>query len=356
MEFRLGELFSGPGGLALGAHLASGDVEGQKIIHGWATDYDRDTCATYARNIPGASKATVHCEDVRQLDVTRLPEIDAFAFGFPCNDFSVVGEQRGMDGAFGPLYSYGVAVLKHHQPKWFVAENVAGIRNANEGRAFEIILDELEGAGYRLTPHLYKFDEYGVPQARRRVLIVGIRNDLDVEFRVPSPAPYSEIDVSAGTALTNPPIPAGAFNNELTRQSDVVVERLKFIKPGQNAFTADLPEHLQLNVAGAKISQIYRRLDSARPAYTVTGSGGGGTHIYHWAEPRALTNRERARLQSFPDHYEFVGSKESVRKQIGMAVPVEGARVVIRAVLDSFAGNEYEWVQPNIERVTVQAS
>ncbi len=78
-----------------------------------------------------------------------------------------------------------------------------------------------------------------------------------------------------------------------------------------------------MNVKGAKISQIYKRLDPNKPAYTVTGSGGGGTHIYHYAEPRALTNRERARLQTFPDTYIFEGSKESVRKQIGMAVPAK---------------------------------
>lgn len=351
MEFRLGELFSGPGGLALGAHIASEEVRGPTIVHGWASDYDADTCATYVANIPGARRDTVYCKDVRELDIVSLPEIDAFAFGFPCNDFSVVGEQRGMEGAFGPLYSYGVSVLRSHQPKWFIAENVAGIRNANEGRAFEVILHELRESGYRLTPHLYKFDEYGVPQARRRVLIVGIREDLDVDFRVPSPKPYASLDVSAGTALTVPPIPLDAANNELTQQSARVVQRLQHILPGQNAFTADLPDSLRLNVAGAKISQIYRRLDAKKPAYTVTGSGGGGTHIYHWEEPRALTNRERARLQSFPDSYKFVGSKESVRKQIGMAVPVQGARVVVKAVLDSFAGNDYESIEPNIEQV-----
>lgn len=105
---------------------------------------------------------------------------------------------------------------------------------------------------------------------------------------------------------------------------------MSYIKPGENAFTADLPERLRLNVKGAKISQIYKRLDPNKPAYTVTGSGGGGTHIYHYAEPRALTNRERARLQTFPDTYIFEGSKESVRKQIGMAVPSKGAKVILK--------------------------
>ena len=91
-----------------------------------------------------------------------------------------------------------------------------------------------------------------------------------------------------------------------------------------------------------------KRLDPDKPAYTVTGSGGGGTHIYHWEEPRALTNRERARLQTFPDTFEFLGSKESVRKQIGMAVPCEGARIIFEAILNSFAGMDYESIPSNI--------
>lgn len=145
-----------------------------------------------------------------------------------------------------------------------------------------------------------------------------------------------------------PPIPYDAANNELTSQSPTVIERWKYIQPGQNAFTSDLPEELMLHVKDAKISQIYKRLDPAKPAYTVTGSD-GGTHIYHWSEPRALTNRERARLQTFPDNYIFEGNKESVRKQIGMAVPCRGARIIFEAILKTFAGIPYESMEANIE-------
>ena len=167
-------------------------------------------------------------------------------------------------------------------------------------------------------------------------------------FRVPSVEPYKGIDNSCRTAIENPPIPENAPNNERTRQSEMVIRRLQHILPGQNAFTADLPEDLQLNIKGARISQIYKRLDPDKPSYTVTGSGGGGTHIYHWEEPRALTNRERARLQTFPDTYVFQGSKESVRKQIGMAVPCRGAQIIFEAILKSFAGIEYPYTEANI--------
>ncbi len=348
MRFRLGELFCGPGGIAWGAtHADIGDPN-FAIIHQWANDYDASTCETYRHNICPDAPQTVYHEDIRNFDMTRLAPIDALAFGFPCNDYSVVGEQKGMNGVFGPLYSYGVKALKLFNPQWFLAENVGGLRNANEGKAFIKILTELREAGYTITPHLYKFEEYGIPQARHRIIIIGIRNDIDIKYRVPSTDPYQGIDNSCRTAIENPPIPEDAFNNEKTKQSPVVVKRLQYIQPGQNAFTADLPEDLQLHIKGAKISQIYKRLNPDRPSYTVTGSGGGGTHIYHWSEPRALTNRERARLQTFPDTYEFLGSKESVRKQIGMAVPCRGAQIICEAVLKCFAGIDYPYVEPNI--------
>lgn len=341
-EFKLGELFCGPGGLALGAISARIEDPEYRIIHKWANDYDASTCDTYRRNICPGDAESVICGDVRKLDIDSLGEIDALAFGFPCNDFSVVGEQKGFDGVFGPLYSYGVKVLKKYQPLWFLAENVGGLRSANEGKAFEKIKKDLIDVGYKIYPNLYKFEEYGVPQARHRMIIVGIRNDLPYEFKIPSTKPYEDCDVTCKTAIEVPPIPSYATNNEETKQSATVVERLKHIKPGQNAFTADLPEELRLNVKGAKISQIYKRLDPTKPAYTVTGSGGGGTHIYHYEEPRALTNRERARLQTFPDDYVFEGSKESVRKQIGMAVPAMGAKVIFEAILRTFAEIPYE--------------
>ncbi len=348
MIFRLGELFCGPGGIAIGATSASIEDKSYKIVHQWANDYDADTCNTYRQNICPDSPTSVYHEDVRKLNFDKLSSIDALAFGFPCNDYSVVGEQKGMNGVYGPLYSYGVKALHKFQPKWFLAENVGGLKNANDGKAFSKILSELRSAGYVVTPHLYKFEDYGIPQARHRIIIIGIRNDINVQFRVPSPKAYKEIDNSCRNAIENPPIPENAPNNERTKQSPIVIERLTHIKPGENAFTANLPSHLKLNVKGAQISQIYKRLDPSKPAYTVTGSGGGGTHIYHWEEPRALTNRERARLQTFPDSFIFSGSKESVRKQIGMAVPCNGAKIIFEAILKTFAGIDYNYIEPNI--------
>lgn len=344
--FRLGELFSGPGGLGLAAKLAS--RPGYEIVHQWATDYDADTCRTYAQNICGdPDDSSVIHHDIRTLDyevLEKIGGIDGLAFGFPCNDFSLVGERKGFDGTFGPLYTYGVRALQKFKPDWFLAENVGGIR-ADGGVALKRIFSDMIEAGYRIYPHYYRFEQYGVPQARHRMIVIGIRNDLGIEFKVPSPTPFADRDVTAKTALKD--IPEWATNQEATRQSSNVVERLGYIPAGGNAWHADIPEHLQIKTR-TKLSSIYKRLHPEKPAYTVTGSGGGGTHIYHWSEPRALTNRERARLQTFPDNFIFHGSKESVRKQIGMAVPVEGARIIFEALLDSFAGIEYDSVEPSL--------
>lgn len=352
--YKMGELFCGPGGIALGAHNVADEIPGIKIEHAWANDYDPTTADTYRENTPGASEETVYVGDVRELDTDALPPIDGFAFGFPCNDFSLVGKQKGLDGTYGPLYSYGINVLKSHKPEWFVAENVSGLSGANEGLAFPYILREMQRAGYTIVAHKYRFEEYGLPQARHRIIIVGLRNDVaakGVAFKVPAPTtPEPSMMRTAKQAITEPPIPEWATNNEPTRQSEVVKQRLAYIKPGENAFNAtDMPEELRLNVRGAKLSQIYKRLDPNKPAYTVTGSGGGGTHIYHWEEPRALTNRERARLQTFPDWYKFIGSKENVRRQIGMAVPPDGAQVVFEALFKTLEGISYESIEPNID-------
>ena len=357
MIFKNGELFSGPGGIALGAKLASfTDDEGQQwgFKQQWANDFDRDTVETYKLNIlNNLDDKTVYCEDVSKFpigDKKKLPDIDSLMFGFPCNDYSSVGKQKGLNGVYGPLYSYGVKAMKAYHPKVFVAENVGGLSSANEGRALIQILKEFVDSGYHIVPNLYKFEEYGVPQMRHRIIIVGIRKDLyneGIHFHVPAPTtPNSEDQETAQKAIEEPPIPKNAPNNELPKTTKRVAERLSYIPEGENAWYLGIPEKLRLHVNGAKLSSIYKRLDHNKPAYTVTGSGGGGTHMYHWKENRALTNRERARLQTFPDDFKFVGNKESVRKQIGMAVPPRGAKVVLEAVLKTFAGIDYNWVEP----------
>ena len=325
--YRLGELFAGAGGMAWAAN--SVQSKGSKFSHAWINDNDKDACRTFRHNL-SIEHADVHCKDVKKLSFEQLSKIDGLVFGFPCNDFSVVGDRRGRSGKYGGLYRWGIRGLKEKTPLFFVAENVVGL--SSSGDDLRVIQLAMKQAGYLIFPQIYHFENYGVPQARRRIIIVGFRKDLDVtDFQHPKPTTRGR-PISCEEALRD--IPEDAPNNELTRQSETVTERLKYIKPGENVFTADMPKRLRLALKSrATISQIYRRLKPNEPSYTVTGSGGGGTHVYHWQENRALTNRERARLQSFPDNFEFLGGKESVRRQIGMAVPPKGAKHIFRAVL-----------------------
>ena len=359
----VGELFCGPGGGGLGASLSKARVNGSfaGMKHLWATDYDPDSCKTYQYNIERyenrhlemESSIKVVCDDINSPDIRltndkQFPYVDGLIFGFPCNDFSMVGESKGLNGKFGSLYEHGIEFLNRpDKPKWFIAENVSGLSSSNDGLAFEKILNEMHRAGYCLSVHKYKFEEYGIPQCRHRIIIVGFRKDLDMQFKVPAPSYTTK---TARQALAG--IPAHATHQERTAQSAMVVERLKHIKPGENVWNAELPKHLRLNVPRTKLSHIYKRIDPDKPSYTVTGSGGGGTHMYHWDEPRALTNRERARLQTFPDWFQFAGAKESIRKQIGMAIPPEGMQIICEAILKTIYDVPYEFVEANMNQVS----
>lgn len=390
MVFKLGELFCGPGGMALGARLAA--EESQKkfggrflLKHTWGVDRDQNAIATYNANDLGegvccdATAFVAGNKGVGHKTIADFDPINALAFGFPCNDFSMVGKRKGTGGAFGQLYKAGVVAINKQNPLWFVAENVSGIHSANSGNAFKQILKELSLAGnhgYELTVNLYKFEDYGVPQYRHRFIIVGIRKDQSLTFRVPVPT-HVGMHVSAKKALTQPYLDM-VCNLEIARQNARIVERLRFTPPWQNAWFLDklyemsplkrrevidaLPwcnlfqgvsdyllkkriDDCRLRCTKARMSHIYRRLHPDKPSYTITGSGGGGTHVYHWEEHRSLTNRERARLQSFPDDFVFMGQTEQVRKQIGMAVPPLGAQIIFEAILKTFAGIDYPYVE-----------
>jgi DNA (cytosine-5)-methyltransferase 1 len=349
---RYGELFCGPGGFALGAINASKKNKLYTIKHAWANDIDEWACKTYAKNIckniDDESVVPGDIRDPKQFNIKKQDPIDILAFGFPCNDYSLVGEQKGIKGAFGPLYTFGVQALDIHTPDVFVAENVSGLSSSNDGQAFKNILKDLIGVGYRLTVNKFRFEQYGIPQRRHRIVIVGLNEKkYDYDYKVPK---KKNIKITCKTAIEDPPIPEDAYNHELTNHHPHIEERLSHILPGQNVWNAELPDKLKLNVKKAKLSQIYRRLDPKEPAYTVTGSGGGGTHMYHYnkKECRALTNRERARLQTFPDTYEFAGGKEQVRKQIGMAVPVDGAEIIFTSILKTLSHKNYYSIDPSI--------
>lgn len=398
MRFSLGELFCGPGGMAIASTLVAPvvaqDGEAFSIAHAWGVDYSHCAIETFKANLGEGNGIEMDANKFVSERLGSERKINALAFGFPCNSFSSVGESEGLKNQkFGQLYKAGIKVLEACSPIWFVAENVSGISKIDAGKQFKTILRDLAnaGTGYNVVAHLYRFEDYGVPQSRHRYVIIGIRHDIarrnHLAFCPPAPThgpgrmPY----VTVRDALANVTNQTD-WGGRHTRQSRTVIGRLIFTPPGENAWKLDeivqLPddellaylqripwyqrdiapigdigtiraeiEKVRLHCTKARMSHIYRRLEADKPSYTITGSGGGGTHVYHWEEHRALTNEERAALQTFPPNFRFVGSPEQVRKQIGMAVPTRGAIAIFRAILQTFAHVPYPSVEPDPELV-----
>lgn len=326
-------LFSGCGGLDLGFHMA-----GYETV--WANDFSHWACESFKKNL-----GDVIIEgDIEQIDPkdASIPDCDIILGGFPCQDFSMIWKQPGLDGERGNLYKSFLRFVHAKQPKVFVAENVKGLLTANKKKAIQQIIADFENCGYYVQAKLYNFAEFGVPQFRERVLIVGIRLDTGFDFHHPSPTHGTSNDlkpfVTAGQVMQN--IPEWATNQEYMNISDKTREMLKLIPEGGN-FT-DIPKDHPLYVKGM-ISHVYRRMHRNEPSKTIIAAGGGGTWGYHYPEPRPFTNRERARLQSFPDDFEFVGSNTEVRRQIGNAVPPVGVVDLAKSILPIFSG-DYERV------------
>ncbi|MHA1329445.1 MAG: DNA cytosine methyltransferase [Candidatus Hodarchaeales archaeon] len=339
---RIISLFSGAGGMDLGFYAVGYDIV-------FANDIFKEACLTYRSNF----EHEVIQGDISSISVDNIPDADIVIGGFPCQDFSMLGKRWGIHVKRGRLYKELVKIIAHKEPKVFIAENVKGILSANDGKAIALIVNDLsnpaeatnddysfdfveeavymykEGIScpnnrYTVSIHKVNFADYGVPQTRERVLIIGIRNDLGKKFVFPEPIYFKGNYVSSGEAFTGKAIyfkEVGlvSHNNELPKVSDKVKKMLRAIPEGGNF--KHLPEHLKIK---GVMSNIYRKLDRNEPAYTVIANGGGGTHGYHYEEPRPLTNRERARLQTFPDDFVFFGSRNKVRMQIGNAVPPLG--------------------------------
>lgn len=335
---RVLSLFSGCGGLDEGFHL-----EGYETV--WANDFEQNACNTFEKRF---GKVIV-CGDISKIDPFKdssIPDCDIILGGFPCQDFSVIWKQPGLQGKRGGLYRYFRDFIDAKRPKAFVAENVRGILTANHGKAIETIIQDFENTepGYIVKPHLYNFADYGVPQFRERVLIVGIRKDTGFDFKHPKQThgpngylPY----VTVGDAFKN--VEQAEFNNEHIRCLDKTRRMLEMIPEGGNY--KDVPEDSPLRVKGM-ISHVYRRVNRNEPSKTIIAGGGGGTWGYHYPEPRPLTNRERARIQSFRDDFVFEGSITEVRRQIGNAVPPEGVRLTAKKLLPLFSG-DYDRIDLN---------
>lgn len=286
-------LFSGAGGLDLGFIQA-----GHTII--WANDLYADAVATYRLNLGDH----IVERDIAEIPSEEIPECDIVIGGFPCQGFSVANTKRHVDDQRNELYKQLLRVIHDKQPLFFVAENVKGILSLDEGRVFEMILNDFANLNYDIQYRLLNAANYGVPQRRERVIIVGTRNDLNFEYTFPAQTHSmhgtngTQRWVSVGEALENipdPDEPNDLFNHTYSKY--------------------------KLNINGYI---GHRLLDPTRPSPTITARGDdkGGVVVHpHPNGKRRITGREAATIQSFPIDYHFVGTNTSVYRQIANAVP-----------------------------------
>jgi DNA (cytosine-5)-methyltransferase 1 len=304
-----------------------------------AIDLNPFACNTLQTSKYFKDTKEIVCADITKHDYTKYKTnyYDVLIGGFPCVTFSAVGKQQGIaDDINGKLYETYANFVEHLRPKVFLAENVKGILSANKGEAIKIIKKRFEIDGYRLKIYLANFADFGVPQLRERVLFIGVRNDIQTDFIAPE---YTHKGKHLTALEAFKKIDNQCPNNNLMRIAEKTKQMLETIPEGGNF--KDASEGLRVK---GLMSNIYRRLDRNKPAYTVIASGGGGTWTYHFEEHRPLTNRERARLQGFPDDHIFQGNNTEARRQIGNAIPAVGLYPFAKRIALLLQGKEPECV------------
>lgn len=321
------ELFAGAGGLALG--LEEAGIKGLEFV-----EFDHDACNTLRTNRP---KWNIIEDDIHNVDFTRYSgKIDIVTGGFPCQAFSYAGKKLGFEDTRGTLFHEFARCVKEVNPKMFLAENVKGLLSHDKGRTFSTIINVFEGLGYTLQYKVLNACFYGVGQKRERVVIIGIRNDLTDKIKFNYPVPDKEW-TTLRTALKDCPESEGESYSENKKK---VME----LVPAGGCWV-DLPS----DIAKAYMKKSYysgggrrgmaRRIAWDEPCLTLTTSPSQKqTERCHPDETRPFTVREYARIQSFPDTWEFAGKMSNKYKQIGNAVPVEMARRIGVQIVKTLRG------------------
>lgn len=312
------ELFAGAGGLALGFENAG--IHHQKLF-----EIDPYAVATLRLNRP---QWDVVQADVREVDFSHLAA-DVVCGGFPCQAFSYAGRKLGFEDTRGTLFFEFARCIKAVNPKVVVGENVRGLLTHDNGKTLQTMLSVLDELGYRTAYKVLRSQYLDVAQKRERLVIIGIRKDLDTPFFFPKEKNYI---VPLRQALKDVPPSSGA---KYTDKKHAILARIP-----AGGYWRDLPDDLQRSYMGASYFQgggktgMARRLSWDEPSLTLTcNPAQKQTERCHPSETRPLNVREYARIQSFPDDWQFSGSTNNQYKQIGNAVPVNMAYHLGRCVI-----------------------
>jgi len=317
-KFTVVELFAGAGGLALGLEKA-----GLKTI--FLNENNKDAVKTLIKNRP---KWDVNNEDIKNVSFKGI-KADVVTGGFPCQAFSYAGKKLGFEDTRGTLFFEFSRAVKEIQPKIFIAENVAGLVSHDEGRTLKTILkifrEDLDH--YDVEYKVLNSVDFSVPQKRKRIIIVGTKKGIKFNF----PKEHNKI-ITVGEALKNVPKSEGTTYSEKRKRV------MELIPPG--GCWINLPEKVKKEYMGVSINSgggkrgMARRISWDEPCLTLTTSPSQKqTERCHPKETRPFTIREYARIQTFPDDWEFEGSISSQYKQIGNAVPVKLAEEIGKEIV-----------------------
>lgn len=303
-EYSVVSLFSGCGGMDvgfLGGFASGGKVYDRlpyKIV--WANDINESACEVYKRNLGH----DIHCGDIwKQLD-TLPKKADVVIGGFPCQDISVNGKMAGLEGKRSGLYKAMVEVVARVKPKVFVAENVKGLMT-DDKKYLKVIAGEFAALGYDVTAKLYLAADYGVPQMRQRVFIVGTSKKDDIKpFDHPEALLSKEEWVTAKEAIGD-------------------LESAPESKESNHTWSR----------AESSPEQGCRKLKSDKPSATIRAECHGNIQ-WHYSKPRRLSMREAARIQTFPDTFRFASGLRETERMVGNAVPPVLAWQIANAVRD----------------------
>jgi DNA (cytosine-5)-methyltransferase 1 len=319
-------LFSGAGGLDLGFVNAGFDVV-------WANEHDKTIWETYSKNHPNCKLDT---RSITKIHSDEIPDCDGIIGGPPCQSWSDGGSRKGINDKRGQLFFEFVRILKEKQPKFFVAENVQGILSDRNKPVVDTLTQLLKGCGYNLHIQLFDLSEYGVPQDRKRVIFLGIRDDLDISYSFPLP------NLTSNPTLSNAIGDLQTYEvkscDRKSKSTDCEFPNHEFMEGDYSAFwlmrnrVRNWEQRSYTIVASAR----HMPLHPQAPKMIKTPDGpfifeSGKEHLY-----RRLSVRECARIQTFPDDFKLIYNKiEDGYKMIGNAVPPKFAYRLAKSIKGS---------------------
>ncbi|MDA3883380.1 MAG: DNA (cytosine-5-)-methyltransferase [Bacteroidales bacterium] len=318
------DLFSGAGGFSLG-------FDNKGFHNVFSVDIESSFCETYNYNFPNHNLIQKDVCEVTDSELKYLKEygkIDVVIGGPPCQGYSIAGNigRKFIEDPRNRLFKEFVRVVKVVEPTYFVMENVARLYNHNKGNTRIEIIKDFENLGYKVECEILNSADYGVPQVRKRVIFIGTKNSQKILF------PKKEIDkyVTVKEALSSyPKLESGQEskipNHIAMSHSEQMLQKMSFVSDGGDK--NEIPEHIRPKSGDVR---KYIKYSSNKPSVTVTGDM---RKIFHYEQNRALTVRELAKLQSFPDDFVFKGTKISQQQQVGNSVPPKMAEAIASIII-----------------------